>query len=251
MRFSILKAGTATRAGRERIGDVDRMFVELLDFEGARWDVHDVEHGIFPTGNLADYDGFVITGGRASASDDDDWMARLLDTVREVHARQIPLLGICMGHQVVALALGGEVGVNPNGWEMGLTSIDLTPEGRRHPWFREAPRPFQILETHRDIITRLPPGAVHLAGSGKTEYEIFQLGPSTLCLQGHPEMDHEEAREIIRRREKHLSPEVVSRGLASLSGPADREFLKNLLQAFLQLKGFRDSGLAEEKAATG
>jgi GMP synthase (glutamine-hydrolysing) len=233
MRFSILKAGTATPAGRERVGDVDQMFIDLLAFPESQWDVHDVEHGMFPE-TVAAYDGFVITGGKASAYDRDDWVLRLLDTVREAHARQVPLLGICLGHQVIAKALGGEVGINPKGWEIGLTEVRPTPDGHRHPALAAAPNPLWILETHQDVVTRLPPGAVHLAASGKTEFEMYHLGPSVLCLQGHPEMDNEEVREIIRRREKHLAPEVVRQGMASLAGTPHRDFLQNLCRSFLR-----------------
>ena len=243
MRFSVLKAGTATRAGRARIGDVDRMFVNLLGRPGDRWEVHDVEHGIFPE-KVADFDGFVITGGAASAYDQDDWVLKLLDTVREIHGRGIPLLGICLGHQVAALALGGEVGVNPKGWDIGLTEIRLTPEGRRLGMLRGAPRPLCILETHRDIITRLPDGAVPLASSDTTESEMYHLGDKVLCLQGHPEMDGEEVREIISRRKERLDPVVARAGLASLAGQPHRDFLQGFLQGFLVEGGLARAAVA-------
>ena len=175
MRFSVLKAGTATRQSRERIGDVDRMFIDLLEQPGDRWDVHDVEHGAFPE-HVSEYDGFVITGGRASAMDKEDWVLRLHDTVREAHQRGALLLGICLGHQVVAAALGGEVGQNPSGWDIGIVPIELTAEGRALENLRGAPRPLRILQSHRDVVTRLPPGAVHLAESQSTRYEMFRLG---------------------------------------------------------------------------
>ncbi len=238
MRFSVLKAGRATRAARERIGDTDAMFVSLLSRPDDRWDVHDVEHGEFPE-RLAEYDGLVITGGRASAYDEEPWMLRLLDTVREAHRSGVMLLGICLGHQVVAKALGGEVGVNPQGWDLGLTALELTPESGAYGGLADAPRPLRILETHQDVVTRLPPGALRLASSARTEYEIYHLGPRVLCLQGHPEMDNEEVREIISRRRGQLPPQVVEAGLASLAELPHREFLQEFLQKFLQgsLKG--------------
>ncbi len=243
MRFSVLKAGTATRAGRARIGDVDRMFFDLLGRPGDAWEAHDVEHGAFPE-RVGDFDGFVITGGVASATDRDDWLLRLLDTAREIHGRGIPLLGICLGHQVVAQALGGEVGVNPLGWDLGLTEIRLTPEGQRLEGLRGAPHRLRILETHSDVITRLPDGAVPLASSEKTEYEMYHLGDKVLCLQGHPEMDNEEVREIISRRRERLDAEVVRAGLASLTGQPHREFLQGFLSGFLARGGLAEAAVA-------
>lgn len=236
MKFSVLKAGRSTRAARERIGDMDRMFIDLLSQPGDQWESHDVEHDVFP-GQIGDYDGFVITGGRASAYDTDGWVLRLVETVREAYARNIPILGVCLGHQVVAKALGGEVGVNSRGWDIGLSTVTLTPEGERLAGLGQAPQPLRVLETHQDIVTTLPPGAVHLAFSAKTLYEMYHVGSAVFCMQGHPEMDNEEVREIISIRREDLPADVVQSGLESLAAEPHREFLRTFLQGFLHGDG--------------
>lgn len=237
MQGLILKAGTASRYGREVLGDFDGMVTALLAEKGGRWGVFDVEHGVFP-GGLQGVDGVVITGSQASANDDLDWVNRLLDTVRELYRLEIPLAGICFGAQVAARALGGAVAVNPAGWEIGLVPVSPTAAAAALPALRGWPRPLQVLQTHADIISRLPPGATLLASSPTTPVEMFHLGPRVLGMQGHPEMDKREV-EIILTKRPGLPPEVVRRGLSSLAGEPDRKFLAGLLRRF-----FREGGLA-------
>jgi len=233
MSFAILKAGRATRATRERIGDLDKTFTNLLETPGQQWVCYDVENGVLPA-RVEDHAGYVITGSPASVYDDKDWVRALLEFTAGIHRQGLPLLGICFGLQVVAQALGGEVAPNPKGWELGVVEVGLTPAGRAFPALAGAPAPLRILESHQDIAIRLPEGAEVLAGSTHTPVEIFTLGDRTLCLQGHPEMDNAMVQDIIERRmERGILPEAAARaGLASLAQMPHREFLADWLRGF-------------------
>ncbi len=235
MRFAVLKAGTASRATRERLGDFDALFTELLALPGQQWDVHDVEHGAFPA-DISAYNGLVITGSVASAYDDEPWVRQLLDATRAAHAAGVPILGICFGLQIVALALGGAVGPNPEGWDLGVVDVQWGEAAAQQAALAAAPEPLRILQTHQDIATELPPGAVLLGSSRRTRHEIFTLGEHVLCLQGHPEMDAEMVRELLEKRSARglLDPERAREGLASLSAAPHREFLQRWLRAFLR-----------------
>lgn len=235
MRYCILKAGRATRATRERIGDYDAMVRRLLSGPDQEWDVFDVENGRFPA-SLGVYRGVVITGSTASAYDDHPWVKELISAARACHDGAIPLLGICFGLQVVAQALGGRVTLNPEGWEAGLVELEPTAEGARRPPLAEAGRPIRILAIHQDIASRLPPGAVSLARSARTPVEAFTLGERILCLQGHPEMDNEVVLELIERRE-HLGilpPQRAAEGRKSLENLPDRPFFEDWLRRFMR-----------------
>lgn len=235
MRFSVLKAGTASRATRARVGDFDAMFIRLLSQPGQQWEVHDVEHGEFPQ-SPRDYHGFVITGSAASAYDDEPWIRDLLSFVGEAYHEGVPLLGICFGLQVVTQALGGEVGPNPQGWDLGLAELTLTGRALAFAPLAGAPSPIRILETHQDVATRLPNGAVPLAYSHRTRHELFTLGERVLCLQGHPEMDDETVRELIEKRLQRglLDPARAAEGLASLGPAPHRRFLQTWLRKYLR-----------------
>jgi GMP synthase (glutamine-hydrolysing) len=234
-RFAVLKAGTANPGALKRLGDYDKMFISLLSEPGEAWDVYDVEDGVFPE-NVSAHDGYVITGSRYSVYEDRPWIKELLELVREIHRREIRLVGVCFGHQAVALALGGEVKLNPKGWDIGLKELTLTEAAKGLASFRKASNPTRVLVSHMDTVTRMPDEAVRLAYSDRTEFEMFTLGPSVLSLQGHPEYDNEVIEEIIELLSGHsvLPSDRAEEGKASLAGQPHEAFLRELLKGFLQ-----------------
>lgn len=237
-RFAVLKAGTANPGALERLGDYGEMFISLLSEPGEAWDVYDVEHGVFPA-DVSRYDGFVITGSRYSVYEDRPWIKELLDLVRETHRREIRLVGVCFGHQAVALALGGEVKLNPKGWDIGLKELSLTEAAKGLASFSKASNPPRILVSHMDVVTRMPDQAARLAYSERTEFEMFTVGRSVLSLQGHPEYDSEVIEEIIDLLSGHsiLPADRAEEGRASLAGQPHKAFLRDLLKGFLQGSG--------------
>ncbi len=237
-RFAVLKAGTANPGTRARLGDYGERFISLLSEPGETWHVYDVEHGVFPE-DVSGYDGFVITGSRYSAYEDRPWIKQLLELVREINERAIRLVGVCFGHQAIALALGGEVGLNPKGWDIGLKELILTEAARDLASFRYAPEPIRILVSHMDVVTRLPEQAVCLAYSERTEVEAFAIGPSVLSFQGHPEYDSGAVAEIIDllSGQSVLPADRAEEGRASLAGEPHNAFLRNLLKGCLRGAG--------------
>ena len=235
MRIAILKSARLSRETQQRVGDLDQVMIRLLAQPGQQWESFDVENGEFPADPWI-FNGFVITGSPASVYDDAPWIAQLLELTRGIHARNIPLLGICFGAQVVAQALGGLVEPNPEGWDLGI--VEVRANGHPLPKI-QVPSPLRILQSHRDIVVKLPPGAVNHATSQRTPHEIFTLGEKILCLQGHPEMDNEIVREIIEKRlaKGLLEPQRAHEGLASLTSQPHRDFLEDWLRDFFRAGG--------------
>ena len=231
MRIGVLQTGRAPREARARRGDYGRMFVEFFHGPG-QWDVLDVEHDQFPA-RVRDYDAYIITGSRYSAYDDVPFIKRLLELIREIDRARIRVLGICLGHQALAQALGGRVQSSTMGWELGVREVQFTTAAADYPGLATAPRPLRILQTHRDIVTALPPGAQHLARSTDTAIEMFALGEHLLGLQGHPELDAEVIRETVRKLGDSLTPRQAQEAEASLSLPPHHTFLRDWLLDFL------------------
>jgi GMP synthase (glutamine-hydrolysing) len=146
------------------------------------------EKGLLP---LEAYDGFVQTGSAipqtAGKAGTEPYM-RLLEDVLDTGK---PVLGSCWGLQTAAVALGGEVEPNHRGAEIGLAlDIELTDEGAAHPLFAGMPRRFHSPCWHRDHVTKMPEGAVRLAGNATSEVQAMEYcrnGVDYLGFQYHPE----------------------------------------------------------------
>jgi GMP synthase (glutamine-hydrolysing) len=210
------------------------MMVAMLDAPDREFTSYDVELGVFP-GDLDAHDAFLVTGSKYSAYDGLPWIERLLDMLRDLHARQTPLLGICFGHQAVAQALGGEVRANPQGWEVGVRHITWNAEGRR--WLNDwkdvdVPDPLHLLQSHQDAVLRPPPGATVLAGSACTAHEILAIGDHVLTVQGHPEFQPATVAELIENRRGVIPADVAEHGARSLEGPHHGVPPRRLIDAF-------------------
>ncbi len=146
-------------------------------------------HGGDPAGSLAGVDGLVVLGGTMSTRDTRPFpflrdVKRLMASALQA---QIPLLGICLGGQLLAEVSGGEVTQSSHG-EHGLHDIVLSAEGRSDPLFTGLPERFTVFQWHGDSFTP-PRSAVLLAGSPACAHQAFRVGRTAYGLQFHPEVD--------------------------------------------------------------
>lgn len=205
MRILILIAGQTIPAIAERRGEYDRWIREKIsDTWRGSWSSHDIRTDA-PLPGPRDADAFVITGSSSSVMDRAPWMLRAEELVRRVAAAGTPLLGICFGHQMMAQALGGEVGINPRGREIGTVRLERVADD---PLFAGLPRAFDVHQTHRDVVTKLPPGGEVLAATAQDGVAAFRVGVRLHGVQFHPEIDADVMREYLRIR----APLVQSEG---------------------------------------
>ena len=139
----------------------------------------------------------VVTGSGAMVTDGDEWADSLADWLRQLSAAGVPLLGICFGHQVLAHALGGRVGDNPNGIEVGTVTTRLTPDAIDDPLFRDLPSEFPVQASHRQSVLTPPSGATVLASSAKDRCHAYRVGDRVWGIQFHPEFDDNIVRAYI------------------------------------------------------
>ncbi len=133
--------------------------------------------------------GVVVTGAHAMITDALPWMLRLSDWTARVVAAQVPFLGICFGHQMLARAMGGKVDFHPDGREIGSVAIERHAAAASDPLFADMPARFHAHVVHAQSVRKLPKGATLLAGNAFEPTHAFRVGGCAWGVQFHPEFD--------------------------------------------------------------
>jgi GMP synthase (glutamine-hydrolysing) len=146
--------------------------------------------------NLTEFDALIIGGsGEFQIPTMPTDVANSLETIRPLIDRAIkmnlPVLGMCFGHQILAWHFGILVVTDPQQSQVGSYPVTLTEEGRADPLFADLPAEFIAQHGHKDSIMGLPEGAVHLAMGKKHAYNAFRIG-SAYGVQFHPELGLED-----------------------------------------------------------
>jgi GMP synthase-like glutamine amidotransferase len=151
-----------------------------------------------------------------------------------------PFVGVCLGHQLLADALGGEVGPMTKP-EIGLMGIELTPAGRADPAFSRLPSPFYGLQWHGAQVRRPPRGGVVLASNEHCAIQALRVGRWAWGVQFHLEVGQDTVPEWSRVPEYRATLESLGHGDADWLGaavvphlPAMRHNTDRLLSAILQ-----------------
>jgi GMP synthase-like glutamine amidotransferase len=145
-----------------------------------------------PPPALDGHDALVVMGGPQSAHSDDGFPTRRaeLDLLADAVAREVPVLGVCLGAQMLAEATGGRALRGDRGLEVGWADVTLTPEAAGDALFGPAPATFAPLHWHGDTVV-LPEAAVLLASSTLYPNQAFRIGPRAWGLQFHVEADRD------------------------------------------------------------
>ncbi|TYC51545.1 type 1 glutamine amidotransferase [Rhodobacterales bacterium] len=141
-----------------------------------------------------DFRALVVLGGVQNALADEDYpfLPDVCGLIRDFHRKDLPVLGICLGSQLIARAFGGG-NVLGRPVEFGWREVTPTSEGDRDPVLKVLGRGVAQFHWHSDTVT-LPHEAVHLAQSGMTPIQAFRMGRATYAIQFHFETGLEEAR---------------------------------------------------------
>lgn len=230
MRVGLLVCDHVRDEFRGLAGDYPDMFEALL---GDRVELvpYALVDGEFPSGPEV-CDAWITTGSRQSVYDDIPWIHRFAQLTRDIAGSDRRLVGVCFGQQMIAHALGGRVEPAPQGWGVGIKTVHID----RPTWWMDPPADsFRILNSHRDQVVELPPGAVVIGSNEHCPVSALALGDRIVGLQGHPEFVPEYSAALMEARRGTLIPDqVVDAGLASLAVEPDRSVLAEWIRRFLR-----------------
>jgi len=205
------------------------MFERLLRNAGAtgRFDIFNTVRGDYPA-SFDGYDAVLLTGSRADAFSQEPWVLTLRQKVEQLLKQGKKLVGICFGHQLIALCLGARVGRAPQGWGAGRMS---------YRWLDQAAAPNQelaLLASHQDQVFDLPQGATLLATSDFCPVAGFTVRDQVFCVQPHPEFVPEYSAFLLDKRRNLLGEERYTTATQSLVKGHDGAQVARQIVAFIE-----------------
>jgi GMP synthase-like glutamine amidotransferase len=205
------------------------MFERLLRAAGAsgQFDIFNTVKGQYPD-SFDTYDAVLLTGSKADSFSQEPWVLTLKEKVQELLLAKKKLIGVCFGHQLIALCLGAPVGRASQGWGAGRMLYQwLAPE------LAQGRSEIALLASHQDQVLDLPTGAKLLGTSKFCPVAAYAVEDHVFCVQPHPEFVEDYSAFLLNKRRTTLGEELYTAGTQSLAQGHDGLTVAQMMVAFV------------------
>ncbi len=234
--IGILETGIPPEGYKEIYGSYPDMFRDLLSASDTQlaFNYYPILEGDIPF-DPTECDAWLITGSKFGVYEDHPWIAPLSDLVRKAFDADIPVVGICFGHQLVVQALGGKVVKSDKGWSLGVSEYQIK---QKPQWMENADDTFAIQAYHQDQVVTLPENTQVLAGSDFCPYAALNIADKVITFQGHPEFSSTYIKALlVNRRDLGLLPvELSNTAINEIETPNQRHQVADWICQFLRSK---------------
>ena len=236
MKIGILLVGRASEDLVDEYGTYAEMLIALINteeqvFEFKTFNILDDE---FPKDHL-ECDGWIVTGSPHGVYEDHSWIPTVTQLINNVYEANLPIFGVCFGHQLIAQALGGHVEKSEKGWGLGLHTYQVN---NKPDYMSNLSEEVTLNICHQDQVLRPPQGATVYAKSEFCENAGFYIKDKVLTMQAHPEFLVDFTKALLTaRRDVTIPKEFVDPALVGLKNNPDsaqsNQFAKTIRQFFL------------------
>jgi GMP synthase (glutamine-hydrolysing) len=220
--MSIIVFQHSPLCGAGRLGATLRDHGLKLDFRRL-----DVDGGAAVPPDLDDVHGVVSLGGPQNVGEAHTWLEPQYAFLRKAHAAQLPIIGVCLGAQLIAHALGGQVGPLADGsgrprLEVGLHKVTLNAAGQTETMLAGIPWTHSQFQSHGQEVKSLPEGSLAFASSALCKTQAFRVGLRTFGFQFHFECDRPMIDVLIKDSEEWMRPAGIT--VSDITAQADRDY---------------------------
>lgn len=230
----IIKTGTIGQSIKDKFGDFEHLICEQLEISLDQAMVVPVYEGALLPESLDSISSVIITGSKAMVTDALAWTKYVSKWIFDLAQKDIPILGICYGHQLLAHALGGEVDYHPRGEEYGDTTVQLTGEGKEDKLFAGLPSAIRAYVAHAQTVKKVPTDAVVLARNAFEEHHALRFRDNVWGVQFHPEFTADLLKEYMQLGRERIANQGYDVD-ELLHTAQDHAYGKTLLKKFIAI----------------